>query len=344
MPERTNPAQRPETPEISQENDSIGQEVGKTLAEIAPWAVSIFAHMVLVLLAVFLVWTTVLDEQDPPHQVQASFPQDDLMRPVIDPNPQPSEAEAARATAPILSQQNDPEPIMPRDIGLGETDLPNLRIEIGPYSEFDRNRKPGPGTPGSPILGPTGRQTVFVIDASGSLIDTFPLVVNELKRLLVQLARAEQARLADPAQRNETPFAYSVVFFRDGEVLVEDRRGLRTAGNEAVDGSLAWLDTVSPGGATSPLPALELAMSYGPDTVIVLSDNITGHGIHELSAQTLIDRVLDARGGRRITINTVQFIYPDPQTAYGGKGTLERLADETDGAYRFITDRELNLR
>ncbi|MEM9415233.1 MAG: hypothetical protein AAGA29_07140 [Planctomycetota bacterium] len=345
MPQRTNPADQASTPEIPEETDSIGHEVGRTLSEIAPWALSALAHAVLVLLAIFLVWTTVLEKEELPHQVQASLSDDDRLQPVMDPTPRPSEDQAAPATSPILPQNVEPVPIMPQALGFESSNLPSLRVELGPHSPFHgTNDRPGTGIPDSPILGPTGRQTVFVIDASGSLIDTFPLVVNELKRLLGQMAKAERDRQADPARRDEQPFSYSNVFFQDGEVLVEDRRGLRAAEPEVVDRSYAWLDTISPGGATSPLPALELAMSYAPDTVVVLSDNITGHGIHELRADALIDRVLDARDGRPITINTVQFLYPDPQVGYGGKGTLERLAEETGGGYRFVTERELGLR
>ena len=157
-------------------------------------------------------------------------------------------------------------------------------------------------------------------------------------------AEGERDRATDPDRQHEEPFEYALVFFRNGEVLVQDRRGLRSAEHDTVSRSVDWLDQVHPGGATSPLPAIELALSYQPDTVTVLSDNITGHGQYELNADDLVARVLQVRGNRRVTINTVQFIYADPLEQLGQPGTLRRLAEETGGRYSFVTDRELNLR
>lgn len=340
MRDRTPPTD-PESPDAHMDDDGVGQEVRRTLAEVAPWAVSILAHLVLVVLALFLVWTTVLHEEEKPWSGEVSLTDPPQVAPVFDPQPERSEQESRPRTTPTPQVEPVPNPQLP-DPGTTRPFVPAPNTPFGPQSRFDGE---GPdGGPTSGMLGSVGRKTVFVIDASGSLIDTFPLVVNELKRLLVELARSEEARSANPANRGRQPFAYALVFFRDGEVLVQDRRGLRTAESDAVGRSVDWLDRVSPGGSTSPLPAIELALSYNPDTVILLSDNITGHGIHELNADDLVDRVLDVRGDRRIVINTVQFIYPDPQESYGARGTLERLAEQTGGSYRFVSDRELNLR
>lgn len=339
MPHRTPPTD-PTSPEAPIDDASVGEEVRRTLAEVAPWAVSILAHLVLVVLALFLVWSTVLHEEEKPWEGEMSITDSPLISPVDSEVIEPTEDTARPRTDPILQER----PVDPtiRNPGLDQPLAMPVPALPGPPSFTD-----GPGDlagPGNPMLGNVGRQTVFVIDASGSLIDTFPLVIHELKRLLHDLDRAEQERQADPARRGQKPFAYAVVFFRDDEVLVQDRRGLRTADPEAVGRSVRWLDGISPGGSTSPLPAIELALTYHPDTIIILSDNITGRGISELDADHLVDRVLDARGDRRITINTVQFLYPDPQEAFGGTGTLRRLAEETGGTYKFVSDRELNLR
>ena len=325
-------------------DDGIAGEVSRTLGEIAPWAISIVAHVVLVLLAVFLVWTTVLVQEEEPWAGESSLMKFPPIEHVDFEVLEESDAQASAATSPILPQVLTENPNLLESIGLGDTALVLPIHQIGPT-----NPNPGDGDGdgiinSSPIFDPVGRQTVFVIDASGSLIDTFPMVVHELKRFLSLLDRAEQERQSDVTRRNERPYSYSVVFFRDGEVLVQDRRGLRPANRDTVTRTSAWLDGISPGGSTSPLAAIELALSYQPDTLVVLSDNITGHGIHELNANSLVDRILRVRGSDSTVINTVQFLYPDPQEAYGQKGTLQRLADETGGAYRFVTDRELNLR
>jgi len=338
------PPHVPSPSEYEDDDEGIGLEVRRTLAELSPWAISVAVHLLLVVAAVFLVWSTVLQEQDEPWTGEAAiFKTPDINYQLPEPEPAAEDANDP-TTKPTFDSDPSPQPII-SPIGSGQpiAGLDLLRRDQPTLPNLDPDR-PRVGPPPSGIFGELDRETVFVIDASGSLIDTFPLVIGELKRLLAQLAVAERERLADPRRQNEPPFAYAVVFFRDGEVLTQDRRGLRVAESDAVARSIAWLDRVSPGGSTSPLPAIETALGYHPDTVIVLSDNITGHGQFELNADDLIGRVLQVRGDRRVTVNTVQFLYPDPLEQLGRPGTLRRLAEETGGAYRFVTDRELNLR
>ncbi len=331
----------PTPPNAPRDRDdaSFGREVRQTLAGLMPWAVSIGAHVLLVVLAVFLVWTTVLTQEEEAWNGEVSFQPSPNVSPVqdtpVDPTPAP-----LRNTSPALQQLEVPQPIL-RNPG-------SNRPILGSPPPTLPDARPAPWTdtgldPGSGVFGSVPPRTVFVIDASGSLIDTFPLVVNELKRLLRELAKAEQQRQA-ASGRHPRPYDYAVVFFRDGEVLTQDRRGLRSADTDQVARTIAWLDTVSPGGSTSPLPAIELALSLRPDAVILLSDNITGHGVYEIGTDELVERVMSARGDRATVIHTVQFVYPDPQEAYGRAGTLRRLAEETGGRYRFVDDRVLQLR
>lgn len=324
--------------ELETDDEGIGDEVRKTLVELSPWAISVAVHLLLVVAAVFLVWSTVLMQDEEPWNGEVAINKAPQVKFVESESELPAQDSSRPTTSPTIPVQPNPSPLMP-DPG---TLRPFIPAPQGPPRLGD-----GPGDdpgPPSPIFGNLDRKTVFVIDASGSLIDTFPLVINELKRLLNELARAERDRAADPARQREESFAYAMVFFRDGEVLVQDRRGIRVAQGAAVARSIDWLEQVHPGGSTSPLPAIEQALAYQPGTVIVLSDNITGHGQYELNADDLVGRVLQVRGDRRVTINTVQFLYADPLERHGQPGTLRRLAEETGGRYHFVTDRELNLR
>ena len=327
--------------EHEDDDEGIAAEVNKTLVELSPWAISVAVHLLLVVAAVFLVWSTVLTQEEEPWSGEAAIHKAPQFEYVETKSELPSEVASRTSTTPVIPNQPTPSPILPTP-GAGQPFIPAQQGQPGPPF-IGEGPDDGPG-PDSDIFGKVDRKTVFVIDASGSLIDTFPIVVNELKRLLSDLARAERDRATDPDRQREEPFEYALVFFRNGEVLVQDRRGLRSAELDTVSRSVDWLDQVHPGGATSPLPAIELALSYQPDTVTVLSDNITGHGQYELNADDLVARVLQVRGNRRVTINTVQFIYADPLEQLGQPGTLRRLAEETGGRYSFVTDRELNLR
>ena len=43
-------------------------------------------------------------------------------------------------------------------------------------------------------------------------------------------------------------------------------------------------------------------------------------------------------------INTIQFLNEDPLATVGRRGTLRRIAEETGGTHKFISERDLNLR
>src|SRR5438046_2605605 len=78
-----------------------------------------------------------------------------------------------------------------------------------------------------------------------------------------------------------------------------------------------------PRGLSQPFEALKRALSYKPDLLFILSDNITGQGKYEVDQKRLLAEIQAAnRGGTKI--NTIQFLYPDRLSANGMKGTLER--------------------
>jgi len=47
------------------------------------------------------------------------------------------------------------------------------------------------------------------------------------------------------------------------------------------------------------------------------------------------------RGNTRI--NTFQFLYPDPLTRAGLKGTMELISETSGGIYKFLDGRELEI-
>ncbi|MFO0828177.1 MAG: hypothetical protein U0572_08500 [Phycisphaerales bacterium] len=171
----------------------------------------------------------------------------------------------------------------------------------------------------------------YVVDASGSLVSTLPLVIDELQRSLDRLT---------PGQR------FGVVFFqRNGAVIPPGGDGLQPAAPKVIREEIAWIrENVRPSGRSNPLKALETALSWKPDVVFVLSTNITGSGEFEISRDDLLDRVealnpIDSTGTRRTRIRCIQFLDPDPLD------TLRLLAERHGGAngFRFLSREELGL-
>ena len=168
-------------------------------------------------------------------------------------------------------------------------------------------------------------KVAYVIDASGSMIGSFPAMIDEVERSLMRL---------EPTQ------SFSVVCFRkDGALAFGGDAALRPASNAARVAAVRWLrETVVPAGRSSPLQALAMALATGANCVFLLSTTVTGPSSHELdraSMLALLDRInpRDGDGGpRRATIQCIQFLEPDPGQ------TLQAIAAEHfgDGGYRFI--------
>nr|MBX2851342.1 hypothetical protein [Phycisphaeraceae bacterium] len=95
--------------------------------------------------------------------------------------------------------------------------------------------------------------------------------------------------------------------------------------------------------------ALIRALSYKPQLVILLSDNLTGGGQgatqHELMQDDLLELIhKHNKANPPARIDTIQFLYEDPLVRHGLQGSLNRIAEETGGIFKFISQRDLNLR
>jgi len=217
-----------------------------------------------------------------------------------------------------------------------------LRQEIAERDELMKERR-FPDVQFAGVGASNARSIVYVVDASGSMVSSLPVVVKELKESIRKLAPTQQ---------------FQVVFFRNNRYSAAphpaDRASKLTitrlirATEENVTSVCEWIDTMTAAGRSNPIPALEVALSLEPDAVFVLSSVITGAGVWEPNRDELLAKLdqLNPRdrrtGRRRVVINTIQFLDEDPSEI------LRAIADEHGneggrGAYRFISRRELGL-
>jgi hypothetical protein len=176
------------------------------------------------------------------------------------------------------------------------------------------------------------RRIVYVIDASGSLIASLQVVVQELGRSLDGLTALQQ---------------FSIVFFQQDLALAHPPGPKLIAATErAKIDAMEWIErTIIPHGSSNPLPALEVALRLEPDVIFLLSDNITGSGQYEIDQADLLSMLdtlnpQDPKTSRRRTqINCIQFLDPDPLD------TLATIAREHGSAsgYKFLDREELGL-
>lgn len=170
---------------------------------------------------------------------------------------------------------------------------------------------------------PAGYRTVYVIDASGSLIDTLASVQRELARSVQTL---------HPSQ------SYAVLFFQDGEVRAAPPGLMSPASREQTHRTASFVSPeagrVLPAGRADAAAALEVALDMNPDAVILLSDHVEGRVDPEGTRQRLTAAARAVAG--RTAIHTIQFVDAPRTPADGGLPTLERLSSITGGTHRFV--------
>lgn len=304
----------------------------------APWLASLLLHAGMIVLGLLVTWTvSVVTDEEPAPVIVADFralEYEPLAR--LDETPEPAE-EPVEVEVPVVEVIPDPTPPEPVDEPppLIEPDAPSVTVT----PTVPVTVAPTPPTPvavnlGADFVGTSSsnaRTVVYVIDASGSMIRTLPIVVDELRRSLERL---------DPVQE------FAVVFFQRNTSLLVPPRRLQNARPDRVREAMAWIEeNVIPEGRSNPVAALETAIDLEPDVVFLLSENITGSGEFEIDANDLLRRIdeLNPRnrrtGQRKVQINCIQFMDEDPLR------TLERIAEVHGGerGYVFLSRRELGL-
>jgi pSer/pThr/pTyr-binding forkhead associated (FHA) protein len=162
---------------------------------------------------------------------------------------------------------------------------------------------------------------VFLVDASGSLIDTMPRVLAELENLINQIT--------------DQSF-FTVIFFQHNSAIEIPPKGLKLGTNDNKSLTAMWFRPESghiiPSGSSNPVNALQMAMGYAPDMICIFSDRVTGTGPGEIDKNSLLQILKELNKNHYTTINTIQFFAQDPQD------TLKTIALEHGGIYRFISE------
>jgi hypothetical protein len=185
--------------------------------------------------------------------------------------------------------------------------------EQGAPSGLSLDAGGGPEFFGVTADAPGARSIVYVVDRSGSMVDTFHRVRAELKRSISALRRSQK---------------FHVIFFNAAEPL--ENPPLRPV--NAIDAHkrqfFAFLENVSPGGGTKPEGALRRALALEPDILYLLSDGISFD-------PALLQRLSEWNPQRRTRIYTIAYL---DQT---GRQLLEVVAREHGGEFKFVSEDDL---
>lgn len=331
---------------VEGEGGETADEIRRTVAALMPWGVSILAHTVLVVVAFFLVWQTIVTKPGEEPFVPTLTQSPTVTTPkAIDPQDEMQDA-GAPPFVPVVAQVDPIKPVP--GVGQPVAKVPFepsiVSSKIGDKRDIGTGRTTRIGLPDGEDdpLGP--KRFVFIIDASGSMVDVLPFVINELKQSVASQAADREATI--------------LIFSGDGVFEVPGGggvRGLRPLTAKFKQDIMEWVTLSNhrfgTGGRGSQHveAALERGLSYKPQAIYLLSDNLTGGGQgatqHELFQSDILDRIKaysDGAGSARI--NTIQFLYEDPLVRIGLPGTLQLIAEQTRGTYRFVSQQDLLLR
>lgn len=210
------------------------------------------------------------------------------------------------------------------DTAPGEEPPPSRVISRSPASTpditvSDWNATPRPS--GEPAAAVEARKIAFLIDASGSMIDTLPESIDHV------IAAIEEGQGISE---------FTVIFFRGDDAIEVPPAGLKPLNRTGTRKAVRWMQdaAVSASGRSDAGKALQTAMTYGVDEVVILSDGSFGRrsGNKGDTADAAVRQVESALNpaGQKVKLSTVQFFYDDPDAV------LQRLAQRHGGSFRLI--------
>jgi hypothetical protein len=306
---------------------------GDAILAAIPWLISLLLHLGLVLVAIFIVWSA-----------QQDMEEDEVIIPIARLSATPHAPLKMKATKMVTqkTRSNTRRSLTSRmksksqSALSGKVDTKSLALGAGAVlskaSPFDSGIKAGAELEAK-FFGTSGnaRRIVYLVDASGSLIDTLPFVILELKRSIGQLSERQK---------------FSVIFFQGNEAIEVPPPGLKQATSANKQKIIRYIDIdsgkITPMGLSNPVKALRLALRYRPQLLFILSDNITGQGRYEVDQRRLLASI-DRENKSATKINTIQFLYPDPLEKFHLKPTLQLIAERSEGIYKFLDGRELGI-
>lgn len=307
-----------------------------------PWPVSVGLHLAFAIGAFFIV-TRVAPRDEPARPVFVTFddpaPGGDPLSALPD-APEPAPASHTSPTEPAVSLSLADLAAVPH--ASGDVD----RFELPPASSaapappmtIDTAARPEVRFGG--LTANNARDIVYVVDASGSMVTTWPETRAELLRSVQALRPTQRFQVLLVRNRDgQTHLWASIAPATKKPVLIDATR-------PAKDALATWLDAITPGGTSDPRPALERALQLRPDAVFLLASRITGPEVRDFDPDALYARLdelnpVDPRSGaRRVAIKTIQILETDPL------GVLEKIGRTHGGenGHRFIGREELNLR
>lgn len=191
----------------------------------------------------------------------------------------------------------------------------------GPLARFGQ---PGGGAigPKGPVFGNGGnaRKIVFICDATGTMINKFASLKDQLAKAIAGLK---------PVQ------SFNVVFYYDGSKFSAlDNNQLLPATPDNKRKAFAFLDGITTTGTTDPIPAIEVAFKMAPQLVYFLSDGEFNNVKTYEEVTAAMDR---SNKENKIKVNTILFDGFEEKAAE----VMQSMSTKTGGKYVHVKESDL---
>lgn len=302
-----------------------------------PLLLSGVIHVLVILAAGFVVWRTAIAPSagpgagvafetagDSPATSSGSTPRTPI--PSTTPSYSPSSPVSEGSLSPLFLPNESEAPLVGLSTGASANPIPSaLGGFVGSSlssgllfnsaaSSGSSAATPGAGGATSVTFGGLGASSVssvvYVVDCSGPMVTSLPMVINELERSVGRLSSSQR---------------FGVVLFRrtmeGGPGAESFAPVLVRATSSAKELLHNWLAAAEPSGRSSPLAGVELALSLKPDAIFLLSRSIqrSGGGVWELGLDATMSKLEQLNpkrsgllgSGRPVLIQTIQFLDED---------------------------------
>lgn len=297
------------------------------MAGYMPWLMSLCLHVALAIIFMFVAMIAVLDTPEiPSHLPNVYDPNHSIAVPTPDP-PRPSPSpDTRRIRRGQFGNEHRTRNVRLEDAPLQDVVGPASLAGLDPDKNPAKLRGPAGGdgkffgipdpTPPIPIECGRHPDVVYLIDRSGSMVDSFDAVRREIFMSVAEMR---------PTRR------FHVVLFAEGKPLENTPGGITPATDDAKLRLVKFLQPIRAWGKTDPVPAINRAfdaIERSPAAIIhLLTDGVFPDNEAVLKAI----RLRNTAG--RVRVNAILYGNRPPIA----EKILSQIASENSGKYRFVS-------
>ena len=286
------------------------------LANAMPWAISLLLHIGIFLLLLFVIFIVIPEQNiDPPYTPVSTSSV--MNGPKVSPN-KPRTKTSNKSARPAVTPQ-----LKNINIIDGQTtealNIPSIAGGGSPGVSGQGLDTTGTGLPHGSFCGTGGQayNIVYVIDRSGSMIDTFDSLCREMRRSIYMLKDKQ---------------FFHIIFYSDSKPMELGNKQLVSANRLNKKFAASFLADIIPSEQTNPVPALTRAFEVLENTtkpgklVYLLTDGIFPDN------EEVLSNIASLNSNRSVQINTILYGAKPPEA----EEVMKRIAEDNRGTYNHV--------